>query len=99
VSKADEARKQQQGQREKERGEKQAEKLESNRKRICNTVVKFPEGESKSIIRDRSGLRPDAFNPAWASLLDDGTLVLVELIKSNHKKPYDGYRLRDSETT
>ena len=98
VSKADEARKQQQGQREKEREEKQAEKLESNRKRICNTAAKFPEGESKTIIRDRTGLRSDTFNPAWASLLDDGILVEVEIFKSNHKKPSTGYRLRDTET-
>ncbi|MGA2034437.1 MAG: AAA family ATPase [Thermoguttaceae bacterium] len=99
VARGDEARKEQQGQREKEREEKQAEKLESNRKRICNTAVKFPEGESKTIIRDRTGLRPEIFNPAWASLLDDGILVEIDIIKPNRKTPYVGYRLRDSEST
>ena len=98
VSKGDEARKQQQGQREKEREGKQAEKLEANRKRIANIAVKFPQGESKTIIRDRSGLRPDVFNPAWASLLDDGILVEIDIIKPNRKKPYPGFKLRDSET-
>ncbi len=98
VTRADEARKEQQGQREQEREAKQQAKLEANRQRICNVAAKFPAGESKSIIRTRSGLRSDAFTPAWASLLDDDTLILVELKKGNHKTPLDGYRLRDSDT-
>ena len=93
-----EARKEQQGQREQEREAKQQAKLNTNRQRICNVAAKFPAGEPMSIIRGRSGLRSDAFPAAWASLLDDGILVPVELRKSNHKKPYEGYRLRDSDT-
>jgi hypothetical protein len=60
-------------------------------------AAKFPGGESMSIIKVRTGLRPEAFSPAWASLLDDGILVPVELKKSNHKTPYEGFRLRDSD--
>jgi hypothetical protein len=92
-----EARKEQQGQREQEREAKQQAKLEASRKRICDVAAKFPGGESMSIIKVRTGLRPEAFSPAWASLLDDGILVPVELKKSNHKTPYEGFRLRDSD--
>ena len=50
VTRGTEARKEQQGQREKERGEKQAGKLEANRKRIANAAAKVIEGDSKTNI-------------------------------------------------
>ena len=98
VSKGQEARKTERGRRDKEREEAQAEKLEANRKRVTNAAAKYPDGETKTIIRDTAGMKDREFNPVLASLLADGTLVPAEIVKSNRKKPYPGYRLRDSES-
>jgi hypothetical protein len=86
-----------QANRQKDQEVKQAAKLDGNKKRICNVLAKFPAGESKTLIRTSSGLRPETFEPAWLTLLDEAVVIPTEIVKPNRKKPYDAYRLRDSE--
>jgi hypothetical protein len=99
VTRADEARKEQRGQRDQERAAKRAEKIEEIKKRILNAAAKYRSGETPTAIRDRAGLHDREFKPALVELLDGGDLLSVEIIKRNRKAPYQGYILASYQTT
>ncbi len=67
--------------------------LERDERTVCDTLMKFPKGESKTVIRDTSGLNSKRFNPAFAAKLADGTIVPWGVQKGNHKTPHPGYKL------
>lgn len=69
--------------------------LERDKQTVCNTMAKFPQGESKSIVRDASGLYSTRFNAALSALLADGAAVPCDIIKGRRKTPIDGYKLKD----
>jgi hypothetical protein len=98
VTRADEARKEQRGQRDQEREAKRAEKLEEVKKRILNAAAKYKVGETSTTIRDRAGLHDREFKPALVELLDAGDLLPVEIVKTNRKAPYPGYILASYQT-
>ncbi len=75
--------------------ERAAKRLEEDKKTITRTMAKFPGGESKSVIRDTSGIRPPRFNAAFAALLADGDVVSCDVVKGNRHKPYAGYKLAE----
>ena len=74
------------------------ERLERDKRTVCNCMSKFPNGESKTIIRDSSGLHTSRFNPAFASLVADGAVVPCEITKANRKTPYAGFKLAEDTT-
>ena len=50
-------------------------------------------GETKAIIRDAAGLSGQVANQALGALLSAGDVVPCEVVKSNHRAPYQGYKL------
>ena len=92
---ADEARNEVQDRKEKDKAAKSDAVLERDKRTICNTMAKFPAGESKTVIRDTSGLHSTRFNCALSALLADGVAVPCGIIKGRRKTPMDGYKLKD----
>jgi hypothetical protein len=72
------------------------ETLETDKRQILNVLFKCPQGETKSIIRDRSGVRSSRFNPALASLLEDGCVIPCDIQKGNRKQPFEGYKIKET---
>jgi hypothetical protein len=83
--------------RQKAKDEAKGQQLEQDRKLVCQAMVKYPGGETRTTISDTAGMSRTRFNRALASLLDDKVVVPVEISKGNHKKLIEGYRLKDSE--
>jgi hypothetical protein len=83
--------------REAAREAKSAEKLDRNIERIIRAMNKYPGGETKTAIKVTSGLRHGEFTAAFAELLLRGDAETCPVLKGNHKKPKDGYRLCDRE--
>ena len=78
---ADEARNAVEDRKETAKREKAATTLERDKQTVCDTMVKFPDGESKTVIRDTSGLHSTRFNSALSRLLADGVAVPCGIIK------------------
>ena len=74
-----------------------AARVEDGKRRIIEAMVKFPEGETRRRIRIAAGLSPDRFDRALGALIQDGTIVPLDLQKSNRKTPYDAYKLADDD--
>lgn len=68
-------------------------RLENDRQRLVEAMRKYPAGETKTVLKDRSGLNTERFSAALASLLTDNTVEKCDLFKSNHKSAITGYRL------
>ncbi len=79
------------------REEEQREKLERNRKKVIDAMVKYRTGETKTVLRTTAGLHSTQFNAALADLLGTGEAEPCELFKSGKKTPLEGYRLAESE--
>lgn len=98
VTSPDEAQDAVEDQREAEQETKRQEKLERDKRIICNTMAKFSDGETKSIIKDTSGLFSGRFNTAMAALLTDGAVIPCDVRKSCRKTPYQGFKLAEHDT-
>ena len=98
VESADQARKVVEERKETAKKIKADATLERDKKRVRDTLAQFPTGESKSVIRDTSGLFTAQFNAALSALLKDGAVVTCGVIKGRQKTPRDGYKLSDGIT-
>jgi hypothetical protein len=76
---------------------RQAERLEADKRRIVEALLRLPGGETKTAIRDRTALSSPRFNTALIGLLDDGDVLGCEVFKSNWKRPVAGYKLAESQ--
>ena len=67
---------------------------EADAKQIISVLVKCPDGETKTTVRDRLGLSGPRFNGALAFLLDsdDPQVECCQIIKGNNRH-YPGIRL------
>lgn len=74
---------------------KQQKQLEADKNKIVNTLARFPNGETKCIVRDLTGLHTNRFQPALADLLDDGDVMPCSVSKPSRKTAYEGYKLAD----
>jgi hypothetical protein len=83
--------------REAARDAKAKEKQERAIEKVVQAMTKYRNGETKTVIKETSGLRHAEFSAALAELLLRGDAELCEVIKGNHKTPKDGYRLCDRE--
>ena len=83
-------------QRDKVKEEKDATRLEANRSRICNAMAKYPQGETKNIIKGVCSINQQGFLLAWASLFSDDSIIQT-LVQKDRKKPWDGWKLSDLE--
>jgi len=77
--------------REANREMKQATATDRHRERIKDAFDKYPDGETKTVIRDTSGVDSKRFNPILAELLAEGHIESCEVTKANNHK-YPGYR-------
>ena len=75
--------------------EKQAaDKMDRDKQRVCNVLAGFLDGETKTTIRDRTGMNMPRVNVVVAALLNDGDVVTCEVTKGNRKTPMDGFKLK-----
>ena len=81
--------------REEAREAEKAKQLETDRTKVVRAMVKYPDGETKTTIRDACGMSGARFNAALASLISDGTVVTTDVLKGNHKTPRTGYKLAE----
>ena len=69
------------------------QQLEQDRKLVVKSMLKYPNGETATVIRTGTGISGTRFNPALASLIADNTAVLAGQIRKENGKSYDAYRL------
>jgi hypothetical protein len=72
--------------------QKQTERANAERDRIFTAFGRFPDGETKSQIRETSRVQTKPFNLILEELLISGSVEKCQVMKSNNQ-PYDGYRL------
>jgi len=75
----------------------QAERLEADRRAIVAAMVRLAAAETKTGIRDLSGVGHPRFGYAWASLLSDKTVVGGGTVKRNNGQTYDIFSLSQSK--
>jgi len=86
-----EARQKEADAKERQRDEQQQAALDRNVEKIVRAMVHFPDGESKTAIRDMAGVHPRHFGPAFSELLRTGQAVACRVRKEN--RGFDGYKL------
>ena len=97
VMRASEARDEVQDRRDADKEEQQREQLKRDMRLICDAMVKYPDGETKTVIRDVSGLSTRRFNAALGVLLADNDVMPCEITKPNRKQPYTAYKLNEDD--
>lgn len=84
--------------REQRKREQRARTEENNRWAIMQALKLFPQGETKTKIRQNAGLNPDRFEPIWTELVKAEEVCQVtvdrgEKTKGGKAKTHDGWRL------
>ncbi len=95
VMRASEARDEVQDRRDAAKEEQQREQLKRDMRMICDSMVRYPDGETKTVIRDLSGLSTRRFNTALGVLSADNDVTMCEITKPNRKQPYTAYKLNE----
>jgi hypothetical protein len=76
--------------REQERRTRLAKQAEDDKQTVMKAIRGLTNGDTKTAIRDRSGLRNERFNPVFATLLTEGLIVPREVKKTNGQS-YEGF--------
>ena len=83
--------------REQAKAARQQEQLTQDKQKVIRAMAglerQHPEGNGKTAIRDRSGVRGARLDAALSAGLDDGSFVPCEFHRSNHRTPMSGYQL------
>ena len=74
-------------------GARKQKQAEDDRQAILDVMRQIGEVETKTGIRDRCGIGPRRFDPAFADLLREEAIVPSQIVKGNNRK-YDGYELQ-----
>ena len=77
----------------------QQSKLEGEIARILKAMKSTPEGDTKSAIRERSGITTKRFEAAFGTMLDRGVVANCEIRKGNQRTPRTGFKLVDQRPT
>ncbi|MBC7855909.1 MAG: hypothetical protein IAF94_20975, partial [Pirellulaceae bacterium] len=82
--------------------EEKSTKAEAQRRSDVLAIVEaakafLPEGETKSVIRDKAGISATRMNLALAIALKEQRLYPVSIQKSNWRKPVEGFSTKQSE--
>jgi len=93
VASPEDARDRVKEQREQERNAKTTQRIEADKAVIIRAMSKYRPGETKSIVKDASGLRSEHFKAAFAELLREGDVVPCELVKPCRKTPFPAFKL------
>ena len=103
VLKPEEMRRADQDGKEEAREAKRLEKIQDDKVRICRAMAalerQHPEGNAVTSIRDRSGIKGQRLQDSLSALLNDGAAVECEFLRSNHKTPRQGYKLKTETET
>jgi len=91
----DESERGREQQREQQRSEAQQRRLDNDKAAIIRAMTAIAEPETGKAIRTRAGLPGDRFNFAIAAVIEGGFVEPCQVLKSNRKQPYDGFRLKD----
>ena len=75
---------------------KAAEVMIDTTKRLNVAMQAFPEGETQEVIFAKAGGRDTNLKSALAGLLADGTAERCDIQKPNRKKPYPGYKIKET---
>jgi hypothetical protein len=67
-------------------------------RKLIDALVKFPQGETKTAIRDLTGLCGERLDQALAVAIRDGHIVACEILKGGRKTARQGYKLSEEET-
>lgn len=74
---------------------KQKTQIERDKRSILDVVVKLPEHQgTKTEIRERVARNGQAFNAAFAELVNDGVLLPSKITKDSGRS-YDGFKLKN----
>jgi hypothetical protein len=79
------------------RDAKLAQRIEGDAAKVVRAMGRYPDGETPKAIRDAAGLSGTHFAAAVAKLVDDGHIAPCEVRKSNHRTPYEGYKLAEGD--
>ena len=71
-------------------------KAQANVNALLSTLKEFPEGETKTTLRTRSGLHTSAIDGAIYDALQAKLIVACQVLKGGRKQGRDGYRLAPS---
>lgn len=98
VNKADEAREAAQERKASAKATAAQSELEADREKVCRLLAKYPNGASKTFIRDHCGVSSRRWLATFAAMFDDEELVPCEIKVSNQKTPRAGYKLNTDTT-
>ncbi|MCP4549674.1 MAG: AAA family ATPase [bacterium] len=70
-------------------------RTEADAKRIVRVLAKQPHGETKSYVKDASGVQGNRLALAIAYLLESGQIVQCQVVKPNRSTPYEAYKLAE----
>jgi len=91
---ADEAREQVKSRAEEAKQAEQQRRIDCDKEQLVRIMVKFPEPNSKTAIRDVAGLgHGKRFEQPWLVLLQEGVIVRDGTIKKPNRQTYDAFRL------
>jgi hypothetical protein len=93
ISNATEARQQSEKRRADRKEQEQAERLEADRKAVCEAMAGMPERTgTKTDIKTASAIHESRFRPAFASLVRDKAIIQTTITKGNNRE-YEAYQL------
>lgn len=72
--------------------QKQDDQRQADKAAILDAMRSYPAGETKTTIRDASGVRQQRFGPVFAGLIVNKVIEQVSIKKPNNRT-YDGYRI------
>jgi hypothetical protein len=77
-----------------EKADKQSKQVESDMKAIIGAMAKLnKEGDTKTAIRDATGINSRRFNTAFAQAIHDEHIVTATISKGNSRS-YEAYKLK-----
>lgn len=71
-------------------------RLGNDKAAIRRAFQRYPQGETRNILRQATGLHADRFGLALDDLESGGEVVTCEITKANRKQPYPGFRLNNN---
>lgn len=74
-------------------------KAAANLTTFLKTLAKFPEGETKSVLKTHSGMNTATIDAAIHDALKLKQIEVCPVLKGGRKQPRDGYRLVKSEAS
>ncbi|WP_254512366.1 AAA family ATPase [Anatilimnocola floriformis] len=98
LQQGDEARRSDQDQKTSARETAKQAKIRENLQTILTVLLKFPEGETQTAIRNNTALNSSQVAAAIREGIDERQIVPCEVRKSGQRTPREGFRLNTQDT-